>query len=119
MTVTRQIETTETSSTKGGLRYRFGRYAGADGRWVRHGEFRAFYADGTPASEGTYADGLESGPWKDFHANGKLAASGNFEGGKEHGAWSYYATDGELEETVEYDHGVELKRPKRRTRRAG
>lgn len=118
MSETRAIEMAESKSSEGGLTFRFGRYAGSDGRWVRHGEFRAFYENGSVASEGSYQDGLENGPWKDFHDNGKVAAEGAYIGGKEHGVWSYYAADGALEETVEFDHGVELKRPKR-TRRAG
>ena len=119
MSETRTIQMAETASKDGGLRFKYSRYAGADGNWVRHGEFRAFYPDGTLASEGSYVDGKENGPWKDFHDNGKLAAEGAYAGGKEHGAWIYYATDGSVEETIEYENGVEMKRPPRRARRAG
>lgn len=101
-----------------GLRYRYACYRKGD-RLVRHGEFRAFYKDGTIASEGSYVHGREDGPWKDFHDNGKLAADGAYRAGRQHGTWKYFDIDGTPEETVEYADGVEVKKAKKRARAAG
>lgn len=120
MTETRKIEKAETRSQDGGLRFEFTRYADAGGKWVRHGAFKAFYADGTPASEGTYEDGLEQGAWRDFHDNGKVAAEGEYKGGKEHGTWTYYGADGTVEETISYEAGSEKgkRKPKAKVKKA-
>lgn len=119
MSLTRKLEKAETKSQDGGLRFQFTRYQDASGKWVRHGGFRAFYADGVLASEGSYEDGLEQGPWKDFHDNGKVAAEGAYRAGKEHGAWRYYGSEGKLEETIEYEDGAESGKPSRRKRKQG
>lgn len=113
MTDTRKVEKAETKSQDGGLKFQFTRYADAQGRWVRHGDFRAYYTDGTLASEGHYQDGREHGPWKDFHDNGKLAAQGSYKDGRQHGTWSYHGLDGKLEESIEFVDGVEQGKKKK------
>jgi len=92
----------------GQVKFRFARYPTDDGRWVKHGRFTAFYEDGTLASEGTYADGLESGPWRDYHRNGSLAAEGRYENGKETGEWQFWNSDGSLEKRKIFKEGVEV-----------
>lgn len=119
MSQTRNLEKAETKSQDGGLRFQFTRYADASGKLIRHGQFRAFYPDGTLASEGTYEDGLENGPWKDFHDNGKVAAEGAYKLGKEHGVWNYYGSEGKLEETIEYVDGAEVGKSSRKKRKTG
>ena len=79
MPATKNIETAEIRYQSGEVQFRYGRYLAADGqRWIRHGPFREFYANGQVASEGEYADGLEQGLWRDYHENGQVAAEGHF-----------------------------------------
>ena len=111
----RKIEKAETKSQDGGLRFQFTRYADGAGKWVRHGDFKAFYTDGTLASEGHYQDGKEHGPWKDFHDNGEIAAEGAYKDGRQHGTWKYFGLEGKVEETIEFVDGVEQnKKPRRK-----
>lgn len=117
METTRKVEKAETKSQDGGLKFQFTRYADAQGKWVRHGDFRAFYPDGTVASQGHYQDGREHGPWKDFHDNGKVAAEGTYKDGREHGTWKYYGIEGELEQAVEFVDGVEQGKKKARAKK--
>lgn len=108
-------EIAEEKIPQSSLVFRYSRYPAPDGkRWIRHGEFRAFYANGTLASEGTYVHGREEGRWRDFHENGQVAAEGEYRDGRHHGPWRYYDDAGSLEETVEYADGVEVKRPKKK-----
>jgi antitoxin component YwqK of YwqJK toxin-antitoxin module len=83
----------------GQVHYRYSRYLSDDGeRWIRHGLFRAYYIDGTLASEGSYHHGLEHGLWRDYHVNGRLAAEGRYDCGVEVGTWSYWNPSGRPEE---------------------
>lgn len=89
------LQIAEIPYENGEIRCRYSRYLSADGtRWVRHGLFRAYYPDGSLASEGSYVDGLEAGLWRDFHANGQLAAEGTYDAGKEKDDWKYWDSDG-------------------------
>jgi antitoxin component YwqK of YwqJK toxin-antitoxin module len=77
------------------IRFRYTRYLSPDGtRWIRHGLFRAYWPDGSLASEGTYVDGAEHGLWVDMHPNGRLAARGHYEHGVEIGEWEFWKVDG-------------------------
>jgi antitoxin component YwqK of YwqJK toxin-antitoxin module len=90
------LELAEVLYPSGVVQFRYARYLAADGsRWIRHGNFRTYYPDGTLASEGAYEHGQESGLWRDYHPNGQLAAEGHFEGGAEVGTWSYWSAEGE------------------------
>lgn len=110
-----RTEMAEIRHAEGKVKYRYTRCSASDGkRWIRHGEFRAYYPSGALASEGTYTHGHEQGAWKDFHENGSVAAEGNYRDGKEQGEWLYYGENGQLEERVEYADGVELKRPRKK-----
>jgi antitoxin component YwqK of YwqJK toxin-antitoxin module len=95
----------------GSLRFRYSRYLSADGKkWVRHGLFHAFHANGQLASEGEYVDDLENGPWRDYHDNGRPAAEGRFKAGKKEGVWHYWDEEGHPEEDEEYVEGVIVQR---------
>jgi len=98
-----------------------------DGRWLRHGAWQAWYADGTPWEEGAYdeeqpdgpwrwwyedgtpqaqgrfARGLRVGPWTYYHPNGRVWAEGRHESDRPVGVWRVYGEQGEL--VSEHDHG--------------
>lgn len=79
----------------GSIRYRYARKLSFDGtRWIRDGLFHAFHENGSLASEGHYAEGVEEGVWKNYHDNGQLAAQGTYNGGVEAGDWRYWDRDG-------------------------
>jgi antitoxin component YwqK of YwqJK toxin-antitoxin module len=109
MPATKNLETTEIRYQSGEVQFRYGRYLSADGqRWIRHGPFREFYANGQVASEGAYEDGLETGLWRDYHENGQVAAEGYFVDGAEDGVWQFWNAKGKAEETIVYRDGVEM-----------
>lgn len=75
----------------GGVHFRYARKMAADGhRWLRHGLFQAFHANGQKASEGHYRDGVEEGVWRDFNENGQTAAEGRYAAGEPVGVWMYW-----------------------------
>jgi antitoxin component YwqK of YwqJK toxin-antitoxin module len=104
----RELHIAEIPYESGQVRYHYARYLSADGSvWIRHGLFRAYYEDGTLASEGHYEHGQESGLWRDYHANGQLAAEGEYVLGLEHGIWKYWNPNGTLESETLYVEGKE------------
>ncbi|MFZ6876430.1 toxin-antitoxin system YwqK family antitoxin [Undibacterium sp. Di27W] len=92
---TPELHIAEIPYENGTLRYRYSRYMSADGtRWIRHGLFHAYHANGNVASEGSYTDGAEQGLWRDYHENGQIAAQGHYQNGAEAGEWEYWNDDG-------------------------
>ena len=90
-----ELNIAEIAYESGAIRFRYSRYLSDDGtRWVRHGLFRAFYENGSLASEGNYTHGVEHGVWRDYHENGQLAAEGNYENGVEAGEWRHWESTG-------------------------
>ncbi len=109
MPAIKNIEITEVPYKSGAVQFRYGRYLSEDGqRWIRHGKFCEFYANGQVASEGEYEDGLEQGLWRDYHENGQVAAEGYFVDGAEDGVWQFWNAKGKAEETIVYRDGVEM-----------
>jgi antitoxin component YwqK of YwqJK toxin-antitoxin module len=95
----------------GAVKHRYSRYRSEDGsRWVRHGLFESYSAEGVLTSQVQYSDGVEEGPSRDFHPNGEVAAEGEYRAGKEHGHWRFYSPSGGLQEEVLYEAGVEVSR---------
>ncbi len=95
MTDHNEIDIAEIPHESGAVKFRYARVLAPDrSRWIRHGFFVAYYEDGTPASEGAYADGKEEGVWRDFHENGTLASEGTYRGGEKSGNWRYWRADG-------------------------
>lgn len=79
----------------GVVQFRYARYLSPDGsRWIRHGLFVAYHANGQVASEGNYEHGAEQGHWRDYHVNGILAAEGEYQAGVEVGEWMFWNSDG-------------------------
>jgi hypothetical protein len=73
-----------------------GEQALADGKWVRHGLWRAWHSDGKPWEEGAYHDGEEDGPWRWWYEDGTPLATGTFERGRHVGGWTYYHSSGQV-----------------------
>lgn len=83
-----------------------------DGKSIRHGPYRAWYADGGLKIEGQFLEGQKSDRWTFWHGNGLLYGKGakkeegEFRHGKEHGLWTrWYDFNVKLEEG-EYRDGV-------------
>lgn len=69
----------------------------------RHGTWKAFYADSTQWSVGTYNHGIEEGKKTVWYANGQKRFEGLYKNGKESGAWMYWNEQGKLVKTVNRD----------------
>jgi antitoxin component YwqK of YwqJK toxin-antitoxin module len=109
MPETKTTQTVEIRYQSGEVQFRYDQYRAADGqRWIRHGPFREFYANGQVATEGEFEDGLQQGLWRDYHENGQVAAEGYFVDGAEDGVWNFWNAKGKAEETIVYRDGVEI-----------
>ncbi|MCM2324050.1 MAG: hypothetical protein NDJ90_12390 [Oligoflexia bacterium] len=53
------------------------------GRYVNHGVYREWHANGKLALEGEYRDGVKSGKWFEWDEQGKLLSERWYEAGKE------------------------------------
>ena len=97
---------------------------------VLHGEFKSFYADGTPLEEGMYDKGKRQDLWTRYHPSGMRESEqtwaadrpegvfvlyhesgaamtrGYFRNGLEAGAWKLFLADGRVHSTVFYNRGV-------------
>jgi hypothetical protein len=62
--------------------------------WIKHGEFAAWYEDGTRAAAGQFAHDKESGDWAYWYPNGTLRAKGSFNDGEPDGEWHFWYADG-------------------------
>jgi len=82
-------------------------------RWsggVWHGEWIAYFDDGTPREQGHYDRRLgRVGRWYWWHPNGKLARVGCFSAGKNVGVWEFFDQGGVLLERRNYIYGVAFK----------
>jgi len=61
---------------------------------TRHGEWNAFYKDGTLRVTGHYVEGQKEGLWKMFDSKGKAITTGNFQNGIPDGPWIWYYQSG-------------------------
>ena len=76
------------------------------GRWVRHGPWEAWHANGTLHEVGAYEDDEEIGVWQWFHENGARMATGEMVDGKRIGSWTYWHDNGNVWMNATYADGV-------------
>lgn len=98
----------EITNGAGQIVARYSHYLASDGsRWVRHGPYVAYHANGQVASDVTYEHGLAEGLGRDYYEDKQLAAERQYRSGKEEGTWRFWARDGKEEQPVRYVAGEE------------
>ncbi|TAH38980.1 MAG: hypothetical protein EYC69_13745 [Bacteroidetes bacterium] len=68
-------------------------------------EFKSFYADGNPNTEGKFVDGNREGLWIQRYRTGQISNEINFKKDKRHGEAKFYYPNGKMKETVVYEDG--------------
>jgi len=76
---------------------------------LRTGEWKSFYADGSPAFEGKFVDNLPNGKHRWWWPNGKLKKEVTFVMGRRSGEMKKYNDDGTLLIEISYKGGKEVK----------
>jgi antitoxin component YwqK of YwqJK toxin-antitoxin module len=69
----------------------------------RTGTFTYWHQNGQVAATGEYKDDRASGIWVWFHPNGQKSAIGRYQDGALIGEWRWWAEDGKLTKSHEYD----------------
>jgi antitoxin component YwqK of YwqJK toxin-antitoxin module len=67
---------------------------------------RSWYDNGNLSHEGSYVNGVISGPWRWLSTNGKLILTGSYGNGKPQGVWFKYDDRGNVIREIFYTHGV-------------
>ncbi len=68
----------------------------------RDGEWRYYFADGTPQAEATFVAGREDGPYRVYRENGMPYYIGQYKDGVRTGTWEVYDPEGNLVQRQEY-----------------
>jgi antitoxin component YwqK of YwqJK toxin-antitoxin module len=69
--------------------------------WMRHGQYDAYFNDGTLRASGRYENGRMEGKWQYFHYEGHIVEHGSFRDSKRVGHWQFYTYTGELKRESE------------------
>ncbi len=70
------------------------------------GAYAEYYADGQKFVEGSYQQGVPSGPWQYWHPNGQPCKTVQFDNGQPDGQWDVFREDGTLRAQKNYRHGA-------------
>ena len=71
-----------------------------------HGEYKSWYANGSPEKEGWFTKDLQTGEWTNYYSNGVKESEGSYnENGRKDGEWVYNFDNGNLESKGSYDDG--------------
>lgn len=90
---------------KGRKRVRVELVRGADGSWVREGEFASWHANGHPMSVGPMRADREEGLWHRYHENGRLKKRLTFAAGQIHGRYESWYANGQKSSEGEFERG--------------
>jgi antitoxin component YwqK of YwqJK toxin-antitoxin module len=84
---------------------RFAQYT-SEGKDLRHGPSREWYASGKPQSDGNYQNDKRHGKFTFWHENGQVAVTGEYKDDQPDGLWVWFHENG-LKSTVgKYENGT-------------
>jgi antitoxin component YwqK of YwqJK toxin-antitoxin module len=83
---------------------RLAKYA-TDGKELRHGVAKAWYANGRTEQEGIYQFGKKSGVFTFWHENGQVAATGEYRDDQAEGTWVWWHENGQKSAFGKYQNG--------------
>ena len=84
---------------------RFAEYA-SQGKDLRHGSWKAWYANGKPQEEGFYQNDRKSGTFSYWHENGQIAVTGEYKDDVPQGMWVWYHENGLKSAIGKYQEGA-------------
>ena len=96
------VETVEELWSHGGVRLRYG----LDDRGRRHGNYTAYYENGTVQLRARYRAGELEGTWASFYEDGSKHVYAKYRGGKLHGKWTERVPGGDLAASATYRDGL-------------
>jgi antitoxin component YwqK of YwqJK toxin-antitoxin module len=74
-------------------------------KWVKHGMYYAFYADGSPNYKVPYQKGKREGLWQSYRSAESISYEKTYKNDVPHGPYYSYYRDGSLEEKGNYKPG--------------
>ncbi len=84
---------------------KFAEYA-TQGKDLRHGPSKSWYANGKPHKEGSYHMDQKSGSFTYWHENGQVQTTGEYKNDKETGLWVWFHENGQKSAIGGYEDGV-------------
>jgi antitoxin component YwqK of YwqJK toxin-antitoxin module len=96
--------TTVEQSTDDYWNFRLATYK-TEGKDLRHGTAKAWYANGKPQSDGFYQYDKRSGTFSYWHENGQVAATGEYKEDRPEGIWVWWHGNGQKSAVGKYENG--------------
>lgn len=83
---------------------RFAEYT-TQGKDLRHGAAKEWYASGKPRQDGFYQNDLKSGKFSFWHENGQIAVAGEYKDDQPQGMWIWFHENGLKSAIGKYENG--------------
>jgi antitoxin component YwqK of YwqJK toxin-antitoxin module len=84
--------------------FRLAKYV-TEGKDLKHGPSKAWFANGRPQFEGFYQLGKRSGNFTYWHENGQIAATGEYQEDRPEGIWVWWHGNGQKSAIGKYENG--------------
>lgn len=75
---------------------------------IKHGEFKIYYQDETPAMIGQLDSNKNVGKWQYFYQTGKIESEGYFDNDLPEGRWVWYYPSGQVSEEGSFHKGFRV-----------
>jgi antitoxin component YwqK of YwqJK toxin-antitoxin module len=77
-----------------------------EGKDLRHGTAKAWFANGKPELDGYYQHGKKSGVFTSWHENGQVASTGEYRDDEPIGTWVWWHENGQKSAIGSYQNGL-------------
>jgi antitoxin component YwqK of YwqJK toxin-antitoxin module len=78
----------------------------SEGKDLKHGPSKAWFANGRPQFDGFYQYGKRSGTFTYWHENGQVAATGEYQEDQPEGIWVWWHSNGQKSAIGKYQDGA-------------
>lgn len=78
----------------------------AEGKDLRHGSAKTWFANGKPQQDGYYQNDQKSGTFTFWHANGQVASTGDYRDDQAEGNWVWWYDNGQKSSVGKYQQGT-------------
>ncbi|HEX4415915.1 MAG TPA: hypothetical protein VH107_19950 [Lacipirellulaceae bacterium] len=77
----------------------------SEGKDLRHGAMKTWYANGQLEQEGSYNNDKKTGGFSYWHENGQIATTGSYRDDQPEGIWVWYYENGQKSTVGKYERG--------------
>jgi antitoxin component YwqK of YwqJK toxin-antitoxin module len=85
--------------------FRLAKYT-SEGKDLKHGPSKAWFANGKPQFDGFYSMGERTGTFTYWHENGQVAATGEYKNDRAEGIWVWWHKNGQKSAVGKYQDGT-------------